>query len=213
MASIPLKQQYGPTLGKLLEPRWRAAPPLGRAIAIAAVAGLIALAVGAVLTLLNARYSHGGWLPFSFEYKGLYRTTPDPGGYVKLRRTSGGLLEDSYAVAPLALGPYQGSVTGELPLFASGYTRTLAARFAHFKLQGEGKTRISSTLSGYDVLYTAVVDGRQVQGRDVMLLPPARSGAREGVAVEMLSVQPASVAKPVGSSGVLETPLKTFAFG
>ena len=58
-------------------------------------------------------------MPFSFKYKGLYRTAPDPGGYVKVARASGGRLEDSYAVAPLALGPYSGSVTGELPLFAS----------------------------------------------------------------------------------------------
>lgn len=212
MPSVPLKPQYGPTLGKLLEPRWRAAAPIVRAIAIAVAAGLIVLAAGAVLTLLDASYSHGGRVPFSFKYKGLYRTTPDPRGYVKVARASGGRLEDSYAVAPLLLGAYEGSVTGELPLFASGYTRTLAKRFSRFRLEGEGKTRISSTLGGYDVLYSTLVDGRKMYGRDVMLLPERR-GAREGVVIEMLSIQPASVSKPVASSGVLEAPLKTFAFG
>ncbi len=211
MASIPLKQQYGPTLGKLLEPRWRAAAPLARAITITIAAALIALAVGVVLTLLDANYSHGGRIPFSFNFRGLYRTTPDPGGYVKVKRSSGGHLEDSYAVAPLVLHAYRGSVTGELPLFASGYTRTLAERFSHFRLEGEGKTRISSTLGGYDLLYTAIVDGRLMHGRDVLLLPE-RIQTREGVVIEMLSSQPASVAKPVASSGVLEVPLKTFAF-
>ncbi len=49
-------------------------------------------------------------------------------------------------------------------------------------------------------------------GRDVMLLPSGHN-AREGVVVEMLSSEPASVSKPVASSGVLETPLKTFTFG
>jgi hypothetical protein len=211
MASVPLKPQYGPTLGKLLEPRWRSAAPVVRAVAITAAAGLLALAVGTVLTLLDATYSHRGRVPFSFKYKELYRTTSDPGGYVKVARSSGGRLEDSYAVAPLLLGRYGGSVTGELPLFAAGYTRTLAERFSHFRLEGEGKTRISSTLAGYDVLYSAVVDGRKMYGRDVMLLPERR-GVREGVVIEMLSSQPASVSKPVASSGVLETPLKTFAF-
>jgi hypothetical protein len=212
MASVPLKPQYGPTLGKLLEPRWRSAPRVARALATALGVGLLALVAGVVLALLDSSYSHGGRVPFSFKYRGLYRTAPDPGGYVKVSRRSDGRLEDSYAVAPLLLGDYRGSVTGELPLFAAGYTRTLAERFSGFRLDGEGKTRISSTLGGYDVLYSAIVDGRKMYGRDVMLLP-AKRGAREGVVVEMLSSQPASVSKPVASSGVLETPLKTFAFG
>jgi len=212
MAPVPLKPQYGPTLGRLLEPRWRAAAPAVRAIAIAAGIVLLALAVGFVLRLLDASYSQGGRVPFGFKYKGLYRTTPDPGGYVKVARISDGRLDDSYAVAPLRLGSYGGSVTGELPLFAAGYTHRLSMRFHGFRLEGEGKTRISSTLAGYDVLYSAHIDGRTMYGRDVMLLPGGR-GAREGVAIEMLSTEQASVSKPVGSSGVLERPLKTFAFG
>ena len=28
MAAVPMKPQYGPTLGQLLSPRWRAASPL-----------------------------------------------------------------------------------------------------------------------------------------------------------------------------------------
>ncbi len=212
MASVPLKPQYGPTLGRLLEPRWRSAAPAARALAIAIGLALLAVAVGSVLTLLDASYSQGGPVPFSFKYRGLYRTAPDPGGYVKVARSSGGRLDNSYAIAPLRLGGYRGSVTGELPLFAAGYTRTLAQRFVGFRLEGEGKTRISSTLGGYDVLYSAIVDGRKMYGRDVMLLPP-RSGVREGVVIEMLSSQPASVSKPVANSGVLEKPLKTFTFG
>ncbi len=117
---------------------------------------MLALAVATVLMLLDASYSQAGRVPFNFKYKGLYRTTPDPGGYVKVARVSAGRLKDSYAVAPLVLGPYRGSVTGELPLFATGYTRTLAKRFPGFRLEGEGKTRISSTLAGYDVLYSAL---------------------------------------------------------
>jgi hypothetical protein len=212
MPPLPLKPQYGPTLGRLLEPRWRSAAPAVRAAAVTAGVVLLALAVGGALTLLNASYTHGGRVPFAFKYKGLHRTAPNPGGYVKVARTSHGRLQDSFAVAPIVLAPYNGSVTGELPLFAAAYTRTLAARFADFKLQGEGKTRITSTLAGYDVRYSALVDGRTMYGRDVMLLPPGKH-VREGVAIEMLTTAHASVAEPVASSGVLETPLKTFTVG
>ncbi len=45
---------------------------------------LVAVLVGAFLTLENAHYSHGGRVPFSFSYRDLYRAAPDPGGYVKI---------------------------------------------------------------------------------------------------------------------------------
>ena len=62
------------------------------------------------------------------------------------------------------------------------------------------------------MLYTALVDGRTMYGRNVMLLPGGR-GAREGVVLEMMSSEPATISLPVASSGVLETPLKTFTWG
>jgi hypothetical protein len=207
-----LKPQYGPTLGRLLEPRWRAASSTIRAVVIAAGVALLALAVGGALSLLDASYSHGGKISFGFKYKGLYRTTPNPGGYVKVARISGGRLRDSFAVAPIVLAPYAGSSTGELPLFAAAYARKLARRFPAFELKGEGKTRITSTLAGYDVRYRALVEGHTMYGRDVMLLPPGHY-VREGVVVEMLTDEHASVARPVANSGVLEKPLKTFTFG
>lgn len=212
MSSIPLKPRYGPTLGRLLGPRWRAFAPVVRGVLIVAGVLLLALAVGGALTVLDASYSHGGRVRFSFKYKGLYRTTPDPGGYVKAIRSSNGRLRDSFAVAPIVLPPYTGSATGELPLFAAAYTRTLSRRFPHFELKGEGKTRITSALAGYDVRYSALVDGHLMYGRDVMLLPPGHR-VREGTVLEMLTDEHASVARPVANSGVLEKPLKTFTFG
>ncbi|MGH2911513.1 MAG: hypothetical protein ACRDJ3_03450 [Solirubrobacteraceae bacterium] len=212
MTSIPLKSQYGPTLGRLLQPRWRTAPRIARVVVAAAAVVLLALAVGGALSLLDASYSQSGRVPFSFNYKGLYRTTPNPGGYVKVARSSGGRLRDSFAVAPIVLAPYAGSPTGELPLLAASYTRALSRRLPGFILEGEGKTRITSTLAGYDLRYSALVDGHTMYGRDVMLLPPGHH-VREGVVIEMLTDEHASVARPVASSGILERPLKTFAFG
>jgi hypothetical protein len=210
MASVPLKPEYGPTLGTMLAPRWHAARPAWRALVVAAGVAVSALVGYVALNLLDASYSHGA--PFSFKYKGLYRAAPDPGGYVKVTRESSGHLRDSYAVAPFRVGSYTGNVSGALPVSAAAYVHTLAHRFAGFRFEGEGKTRISSTLGGYEVLYSATIGGRPMHGRDVMLLPE-RAGVREGVVVEMLSDEPVTVSKPVASSGVLEVPLKSFSFG
>jgi hypothetical protein len=215
MATVPLKPQYGPTLGRLLAPRWHAAGGVVRGAVIAAGIGLVALAVGALLTLEPAKISHGGAVPFHFSYRGLYRTAPAPGGYVRVQRRARGRLEDSFAVAPLRLPPYAGGLSGELPLYASGYIRALSRKYGSFVLRGEGKTRVN-TVPAYNVFYTATVQGRKMYGRDVLLLPEG-SRVRDGVAIEMLTSPTANskVTSPleVASAGVLERPLKTFTFG
>jgi hypothetical protein len=215
MAAVPIKREYGPTLGRLLSPAWRAASRPVRVLVIAALAGLLALLIGAALTLENATFSHGGRVPFSFSYRSLYRVAPDPGGFVKVQRHRSGRLEDSFAVEPLTLPPYAGGLSGALPLYAAGYIRTLAQRYRDFVLRAEGKTRVN-TVPGYHVLYTARLDGQTLWGRDVLLLPQ-RPGARDGVVIVMLSAPDASaqVTNPlqVASAGVLLRPLKTFSFG
>lgn len=217
MPAIPMKPEYGPTLGELLAPRWHAAGRGVRAVAIAAGVGLAVLAIGIALTLLNATYSHRGRVPFSFSYRGLWKARPDPGGYVKVqRRGARGTLRDSFAVAPLRLPLYRGGLSGEMPLFAAGYIRALARRDRGFVLRGEGKTNVNKVLRGYDVFYTAVVEGREMYGRDVLLVPE-RPGAREGVALTMLTSPTASkeIKAPVevATVGILLRPLKTFSFG
>src|SRR4029077_10681575 len=114
MVAVPIKPEYGPTLGRLLWPRWRAASRLTRALVIASLIGLLALAVAAVLTLENARYSHGGRGPFSFSSRGMDKVAAGPGDYVKIqRRRSDGRLLDSFAVRPLRLPPYAGGLSAE----------------------------------------------------------------------------------------------------
>jgi hypothetical protein len=217
MAALRMKPEYGPTLGRLLAPRWNAASRSRRAAVLAAGVALVAVLVGAFLTLENSSYSHGGSVPFSFSYRDLYRTAPDPGGFVKIQsRWHGGALKYSYAVGPLRLPHYTREVSAELPLYAVGFIRVLRGRYDDFELRAEGKTRINNTLTGYEVVYTADVEGRPMYGRDVLLLPP-RAGAREGVVVTMLTAPTASaqVQSPleVGETGVLLKPMKTFTFG
>ena len=104
---------------------------------------------------------------------------------------------------------------GELPVYATGYTKVLEKRYGHFVLRGEGKTKVN-TIPAYAVFYTAELAGRTIWGRDVLILPE-RPGAREGVDLVMLSSPKANstVKSPmeVGSAGVLLRPLRTFAFG
>jgi hypothetical protein len=216
MTAVRMKSEYGPTLGRLLAPRWRAASRLVRTVTIVAGVGLVAALVAAVLTLENATFSHGGSVPFSFSYRDLYRVAPDGGGYVKvLSRWQDGALKYSYAVDPLLLPAYSGELSGEVPLYAAGFIRTLSERYRDFELRGEGKTRVNNTLTGYEVLFTADVEGQEMYGRDVLLLPP-RVGVRAGVVVVMLTSPMASsqITSPleVGTTGVLLKPLKTFSF-
>jgi hypothetical protein len=215
MAAVPMKPQYGPTLGQLLSPRWRAASPLARRAVIASGVALLTLLVIAGLTLENAKYSRGGRVPFSFSYRSLYRVAPDPGEFVKMQRRRSGELEDSLAVGPLRLPAYSGSLWGELPLYAAGYIRGLSHRHPQFVLRGEGKTKVN-TIPAYAVAYTTLFEGRTMWGRDILLLPE-RPGALEGVDIVMLTSPTANseVDSPpeVGSAGVLSRPLRTFSFG
>jgi hypothetical protein len=216
MAAVPIKPEYGPTLGRLLSPRWRAASPLARGIVRAGVVGLLALLLGAFLTLENAHYSHGGSTPFGFSYRGLYRVHPGAGQFVRIERhRADGRLEDSFAVEALSLPPYSGWQTGELALYAAGYIDRLRARDAGFVLRAEGKTRVNA-VPAYQVIYTTTVDGREMYGRNVLLLPQ-RAGARRGVKIVMLTSPTANaeVTSPleVASEGVLLRPVKTFTLG
>ncbi|HEX3910378.1 MAG TPA: hypothetical protein VHW67_06725 [Solirubrobacteraceae bacterium] len=216
MAAVPIKPAYGPTLGRLLSPRWRAASPLARGAVLALVAGAIAVAIGAFFTLENAHYSQGGALPFNFVYRGMDRVTPEPGEYVRLERhRADGGLEDSFAVRALVLPPYSGEQTGALALYAAAYIRALRRHDRDFVLRGDGKTRVNA-VPAYQVVYTATVQGQTMYGRDVLLLPQ-RTGARRGVNIVMLTSPTANaqVTSPleVASEGVLLRPLKTFTLG
>jgi hypothetical protein len=216
MVALQMKPEYGPTLGRLLQPRWRSASRLARAAVIAAGVALLVGVLAAVLTLENASFSYGGRVPFSFEYRDLYRVARDPGGYVKVaRRRSDGRLEDSFAVEPLRLQPYSVGLSAELPLYAAGYIRELGSRYEGFVLRGEGKTKVN-TVPAYAVFYTALVEGQTMYGRDILLLPE-RPGAREGVDIVLLtsaseSSESATPAE-VGTTGVLQRPLRSFTFG
>jgi hypothetical protein len=218
---IPIKPQYGPTLATLLAPSWRSAPRALRGVTLVLGGALLALAIGAVLTLLNSRYTHPGEPPFHFSYRSLARVKPEARGYVRVQsRGAGGALKYSFAVNPLELPPYRGALAAEIPIYASEAIRALRERYPDLALRGEGRSRLnSSTLhspTGYQIAYNATVEGRPMLARE-MLLFPETPGVRRGVDVVMLTAPGAEAQTilplEVGTAGVLQRPLASFAFG
>ena len=176
MAAVPIKPEYGPTLGRLLAPRWRAASRrAARAVIAARASASLALLVGVVLTLLNATYSHGGAVPFSFSYRSLYRVDARTR---RLREGSGarratGALEYSFAVDPLALPPYTGASRASCRSTPAATSARCARRYPDFVLRGEGKTRVN-TRAGYQVLYTRPSTAARCTGATCCCCPNAR---------------------------------------
>lgn len=225
MPALPLKSEYRPTLGELLAPRWRRASLGVRTLWVAAVALVVAAIAGAALTLASPTVAHGGPVPFSFDYAGLHRTDPAPGGYARVQRVVDGRLEDSFAVGPFVLPPHRGALGAALAMYGSGYIQRLVAARppgAHipgqsgFVLRGQGSTQIDAvgSYATYNVFYATTVQGREMYGRNVLLLPD-RQGARRGVEIAMLTTVAGNhqVTSPldVGVKGALEEPLGTFA--
>ncbi len=227
MPTLPLKSDYRPTLGELLAPRWRRASLVVRTLWVAAGALVVAVIAGSALTLASPTVAHGGPVPFSFSYGGLRRADPAPGGYARVQRVVDGRLEDSFAVGPLLLPAYQGALGAALAMYGSGYVQRLVAARppgAHIPeqsglvLRGQGSTQIDAvgSYATYNFFYTTTVQGREMYGRNVLLLPD-RQGVRRGVEITMLTAVAGNhqVTSPldVGVKGALEEPLGTFALG
>ncbi|HSZ69539.1 MAG TPA: hypothetical protein VK756_04185 [Solirubrobacteraceae bacterium] len=218
MSAVALKSEYRPTLGEVLAPRWRRASRRARGVAVVAALVVVAAFAGAVARLEHPTLTYAGAVSFSFHYGGLYRVAPEAGGYARVQRARGDELEDSFGVAPLRLRPYAGTPSAALALYATGYIEGLARRYRDFSLRGEGWTQVDSIsrYAVYNVFFTARVAGREMYGRDVLLLPE-RAGARRGVAIAMLSAVAGDrqVTSPLllGTKGALEGPLTSFALG
>lgn len=224
---MALKPQYGPTLIEILAPRWDRASGRARSLLVLGAAAVLIAIAAVVLALQSATIAHAGPVHFSFAYKGLRKGAPEAGGYVRVQRLSRGRLEDSFAVAPLRLPGYTGSVTGEYPVYASTYIRALAARYPGFELVAQGPVRTSAFGSWeelppstiyyhvptYTIAFTALVQGRPFYGREIWLVPSHR-GARNGVDIRMLTAaSPHLSPMTVGTVGILSRPMRTFSLG
>ncbi len=217
MRSPAVRAQFAPTLPELLAPRWRGASPGARRRVLAAAIGVF-LAAAAVAVL----YPRDGWvlyhgrtISFNLRYpRTLHRVPAPAGAYARIeQRNAHGLLLRWYEVDPLRLPPFHGEISAALPVWASAYVAGLRARTPGFLLQTETKTRVNLN-PGYTLTYSALLGGRQVFGRVVMLLP-ALSGVRDGVTLTMGTIPSTLVPGPdqVAANDVLQVPLRSFRFG
>jgi hypothetical protein len=215
MPALPLKSDYRPTLAELLGPRWRRLSWRRRLPALLGGFLLLAAVVGVALTVLPPTFSYSGAVGFGFRYRGLYRAPTPAGAYVRVQRIESGRLEDSFAVSPLLLAPYRGEPTPALALYATGYIRALAVREPGFVLRGEGWTQVDSIspYAVYNVFYTVPHGGRELYGRNILVLPQ-HPGARRGVTIAMLGDPSGEkqLSSPLllGTVGPLEGPLVSF---
>jgi hypothetical protein len=214
MRTPPIKPEYGPPLPALVEPRWRRASRTTRAAVLAGVGLIVALIVLVVVVTWPKSISHGGTVPFHFDYADhLHRVAPARGDIARVVARSRGLLAASFAVAPLRLPPYDGNLQGELPLFANELIASLAAGYPHFALEIEGKMR-NNDVPGYTIDFSATLNGRPIFGR-VALLFPDHAHQRDGLKVTMLQRPNAQVTSPdrIAVTGDLKTPFTTLQVG
>ena len=82
-----------------------------------------------------------------------------------------GALKYSYRGRSAAAAGLLRRTLGRAAAVRDGLHPRAEPRTPGFALRGEGKTTVNKSLSGYEVLYTADVEGRAMYGRDVLLLP------------------------------------------
>jgi hypothetical protein len=215
MTTLPVKEQFRPTLPELLTPRWRESPvwvrAAWRALALAVV--LIAAAI-AIFYPRDPWITHSASPSFSLQYPPLmHRVTPLPGDYARVVQQSGGELIQSVDVGPLDLGAFTGDVSAQFPVYAAAYVARLSRTLRGFLEQSEGKTRVGNT-PGYWISYQAQLEGSLIYGR-VIFLVPTPSGSGVGVTIAMLQRPASDVQTPdqVAVNGDLYEPLHTFTFG
>jgi len=186
--------EYGPTgpelISRRLGPRARAALAIGAVVLIAVVA-LIVLTAGDGLTKLEhrARTPSGvAGKAAAPQFTMLYapaeidRVKPQAGELERLEARRNGLRVD-VTVRPLTLPPYEGSVSGLLPIYADRHAAELARELPGFRYQRDGKARVNDA-PGYQLRYRA---GRMV-GTDLMIVP--EDGDREGVILRLRQTNP-----------------------
>lgn len=214
MRPVPVtKAEYGPTLPQLLAPR-------SLAVRAGAAALAVAVAIGALAIVLASRPDEAQVLvrepvAFNLVHGPQWERVERPGALVALRNTGqSGLFLDAYVIRELRLPAYRGVAGGTLPVYATGYVRTLPARYAEFEPVSEGRARINNAI-GYEITFRARRGERRIYGRHYLLVEEDPPGLRRGVVIELESTPAAGTPGPteIGNHGALKTPLRSFRFG
>ena len=172
--------EYGPTAPELLGRRGRAVVAVA-AVVLVAVVALIALTAGDDLTKLEHRAAPR----FTMLYPPaeIDRVKPQAGELERLEARRNGMRID-VTVRPLTLPPYEGSVSGLLPIYADRHAAELARELPGFRYQRDGKARVNDA-PGYQLRYRS----RDVtNGIDILVVP--EDGDREGVLLRFRQSNP-----------------------
>jgi hypothetical protein len=212
MLSAPVKPEFGPTLGELVEPRLEVLPRRLRGFLIGVAIGFVVVAGALLITSAapSADLNEGG-VSFSFSYPGMSKAATPAGDFIAVQTLSDGRIANSLTVGPWRLPPYFGEISGLAPALTANYLRGFALRTPGFDLESAGRTRIDG-YAGYDFSYRRDFDGMTYWGM-VVFLTPHLHGDRQGVEISML-VEPAlsGVKNPddIGGAGPLYEPMQTF---
>jgi hypothetical protein len=180
--------EYGPTGPELVR---RRLGPRGRLIALA-VAALVVLAVAVLIAtggdgLTELKHESPPQFTMLYAAGSVDRVKPGPGEIVRFRARRRG-LRLLVAVRRLTLPPYEGSVSGLLPIVADRQAAALAQELPGFRLRTDGKARVNDA-PGYQLRYRAGPDNARTTGIDILVVPD--DGDREGVLLRFRQTNPA----------------------
>jgi len=216
MSSI-VRPEFGDSLPTKLGPKWRALSKLVRGIIIGvAIVALLLLAyILAGGTSSTRTVKVAAPVPFQLDYDGDLLQQRVALGRESLRLESPAAVSDkrSFAVQPLLLPAYEGSVQGVLPLQAERLVTQMTAADSSFITVSEGPLLIEGQ-PGYEILYQLSRGGQTIYGRRVMLFP-AKLGARAGVDVTMTAPRSSTTltAPVIGQQPPLREPIETLVVG
>jgi len=216
MSSI-VRPEFGDSLPTKLGPKWRALSKLSRGLIIGASVVIVALLAYILAggTSSTRSVKVAAPVPFQLDYDGDLLQQRLALGRESLRLESPAAVANkrSFAVQPLLLPAYEGSVQGVLPLQAERLVKQMTAADPSFITVSEGPLLIEDQ-PGYEILYQLSRGGETIYGRRVLLFP-AKLGGRAGVDVTMTAPRSSSnLAAPViGQQPPLREPIETLVVG
>ncbi|MCW3016245.1 MAG: hypothetical protein JWO02_3337 [Solirubrobacterales bacterium] len=217
-----VREELGPSLPQLLEPRWRVLSRGRRIAVVVAAVVLVALLVVAreavraePLKPLVVREP----IAFNLVHRPeLRQVTPGRGEVLRLQADPASNTEELFTVSPLTVPPYRGDISSAYLLMASRKLDELRAADPNVAYRGEGKARVN-LIPGYQLAYQTRKAGKLFFGKVFFLVAEPGNGqpqSREGAELTLLSqFSPATTPSltDVGNTYLLKAPLRSFRFG
>jgi hypothetical protein len=217
-----VREELGPSLPQLLEPRWSVLSHRRRIAVVVAAIVFLALLVAAREALratplepIVVREPFGFNLVHRPELK---QVAPGPGEVLRLQAEPASKTEERFIVRKLTVPPYNGDVSSAFLPMASRKLAELRAADPHVAYRGEGKARINLS-PGYQLAYQTRRAGKLVFGKIFFLVPEPANGepqTREGAELDLVSqfsTGTTASLTDVGNTYLLKAPLRSFRFG